>query len=95
MILAGVRNSFVFALGLGVIFAHGALQLGKFADHFGQQIRLAELRRTFCFKRVGADHRRQFGCQSLNPFNALGLRAELLVKDDVLELWQAIFEPRL
>ena len=92
MILAGMRYGFVLALRLGVVFAHGALQLGEFADDFGEQVRLAQSRRTFCFNRVGADQRRQFGGQSLNPFNALGLGAKLLVKHDVLELWQAIFE---
>ena len=95
MILAGMRDGFVLALRLGVIFAHHALQLGKFADDFGEQVRLAQPRRTFCFLDIGADQRRQFGGQSLNPLNALGLRAELLVKHDVLELRQPIFEPRL
>ena len=39
-----MRDGFVLALRLRVIAAHQALQLGEFADHFGQQIGLAELR---------------------------------------------------
>jgi hypothetical protein len=42
--------------------------------------------------RVHRRWRRQLTGQSFNPFNALGLCAQLLVKDDDLELWQAIFK---
>ena len=37
-----MRDRFILALRLGVIFSHQPLQLGKFADHFGQQIGLGE-----------------------------------------------------
>ena len=90
-----MRDGFVLALRLGVVFAHGALQFGEFADHFGEQIRLAQPRGAFCFLHVGADQRRQLGREPLDAFDALRLRAELLVKDDVLEFRQAIFELRL
>ena len=42
VILAGVRDGFVLALRLGVVAAHQALQLGEFADHFGEQVGLAQ-----------------------------------------------------
>ena len=41
------------------------------------------------------DPRRKLTGQTLNPFNALGLGAQLLVEDDVLEFRQAIFKSRL
>jgi hypothetical protein len=33
-------------------------------------------------RHAGPDQRRQFAGQSFNPFNALGPRAQLLVKDE-------------
>ena len=44
---------------------------------------------------VGADQRRQLGRQSLDALDALGLRAELLVEHDLLELRQPVFQPGL
>ena len=41
-----------------VVAAHHALQLGKLADHVGQQIGLGEHRRTVCQCRVGTKHGR-------------------------------------
>ena len=90
-----MRDGFVLALRLGVVFPHQALQLGKFADDFGEQIRLAQPRRAFGLLHIGADQRRQLAGQSFNPFNALGLGAQLLVKDDVLEFRQPIFKSGL
>ena len=95
MILDGVGDGFVLALRLGVVFAHRALQFGKFADHFGEQIRLAQPRGALGFLHIGADQRRQLGREPLDALDALRLRAELLVKDDVLELRQPVFQPRL
>ena len=92
MILDGVRHGLVLALRRGVILSYRALQFRKFADDFGEQVRFAQVRRAFCFFHVGADQRRQFAGQSLNAFNALGLRAQLLVENDVLEAWQPIFK---
>ena len=44
---------------------------------------------------IGADERRELRGQSLNALNALGLGAELLVEDDVLELRQPVFKLHL
>jgi hypothetical protein len=82
----------VLALRQRVIFPHQALGLGELADHFGQEIGLGKQRRGLRLLDIGADQRRQLGGQSGNPFNAIGLRAELLVEHDVLELRQALFE---
>ncbi len=88
-------DSFILSLSFGVVFPHKPLQLGKFADDFGEQIRLAQPRRAFGLLHIRPDQRRQLAGQSFNPFNALGLGAQLLVKDDVLEFRQAIFKSGL
>ena len=54
VILAGVRYRLVLILRLGVVAAHQALQFGKFADHFREQIGLAQQRRAFGLVAVGA-----------------------------------------
>ena len=95
VILARVCDGLVLALRLGVVFSHQALQLGEFADHVGEQIGLAELGGALDLRDVGADERRELDRQPLDARDALGLRAELLVKHDVLELRQPILEPRL
>ena len=95
MILASVGDGFVLALLFRVVSAHQALQLGKLADDFGEQIRLAQPRGALRLLHVGADERRKLGCEPLDALDALGLRAELLVKHDILELRQPVFEPRL
>ena len=41
-----VRDGFVLALLFRVVFSHQALKLGKFADDFREQIRLAKMRST-------------------------------------------------
>ncbi len=71
------------------------MQLGKFADHLGQQIGLAELRRALGLGDIGADDRRKMARQRNDARDALGLGAELLVEHDVLELRQPVFQPRL
>ena len=86
MILTGARDRFVLALRLGVVFSHQALQLGEFADHVGEQVGLGESRRAASLLHVGADLRRQLDREALDARDALGLRAELFVKHDVLEL---------
>ncbi len=91
MFLAGRSDGRILALRQRVVLAHQALQLGEFADHFGQQIRLRELRRALGLLDIGADQRRDLGRQLLDARDALGLRAELLVKHDLLEFRQ----PRL
>ncbi len=95
MLLTGGGDARVLALSAGVVFAHQALQLGKFADHVGQQIRLAQTRRTPGFLHIGTDERRKLGGDARDARDALGLGAELFVEHDVLELGQPVFEPRL
>ena len=90
-----MRDRFVLALRLGVVVAHQALQLGEFADHFGQQIGLAELRRALGLGDIGADDRREMPGQRVDARDALGLRAELFVEHDLLEFRQPVFQPRL
>ena len=41
---------------------------------------------------IGADQRRDFGCQLLDAGNAFGLGAELVMKDDLAEFRQPIFQ---
>ena len=82
MILDGVRHRFVLALRLGVVAAHQALQLGEFADHVGEQIGLAQLRRALGLGAIGADQRRELAGERGDARDAFGLRAELLVKHD-------------
>ena len=81
----------VLALQGRVVAAHQALQLGKLADHFGDEIGLGEPRGALRQFRIGADHRREFARQRRDALDALVLRAKLLVKDDALQLLQ----PRL
>ena len=78
-----------------VIFTHHPLQLREFADHLGEQIGLGEPRRAPCLFHVGTNLGRKLRREPLDALDALPLRAELLVKDDVLELRQPILEPRL
>ena len=47
------------------------------------------------FSDVGADDAARAVRQSLDALNALGLRAELLVEHDVLELRQPVLKPHL
>ena len=85
MLLACRRDACVLALGQRVIFPHQTLQLGEFAHHLGEQISFGEPRRAFCFLGVSADHGRKLACETLDARDALSLRAEFLVKDNVLE----------
>ena len=95
VILAGVGDGFVLALRLGVVLPHQALQLGEFADDFGQEVGLAQPRGALSLGDIGVDDPGDVTRQRLNPRDALGLRAELLVEHDLLEFRQPVFEPRL
>jgi hypothetical protein len=95
MILAGVRDRLVLVLRLGVVASHQALQLGKFADHVGQQVGFAQLRGACRLGAIGADDRRQLPGQRNDARDALGLRAELVVEHDSAEFRQPVFQPRL
>ena len=70
------------------------MQLGKFADHVGQQVGLAQLRGALRLGGIGADDRRQPPGERNDARDALGLRTELLVEHDVLEFRQPVFQPR-
>ena len=61
MVLDGVGDGLVLVLRLGVIAAHQALQVGEFANHFGQQIGLAQSRGALGPGDVGADDGRKLG----------------------------------
>ena len=95
VILDGVGDRLVLALRLGVVAAHEALQLGEFADHFGEQIGLAQQRGALGLGAVGADHIAQLARQRVDARDALGLRAELLVEHDAFEFRQPVFQPCL
>jgi hypothetical protein len=92
VILARGGDAFVLALRQRVIFAHQALQFGEFADHFSEQIRFAQLRGAFGLRRIGLDQRRQFLGQRRDAGDALGLCAEFLMKHDLLEFRQPVFQ---
>ena len=94
MLLDRRGDARLLALRGGVIAAHQALQLGELADHLGDEIGLGQ---SSCARReldVGADLWRDLARESLDPVDAFGLRAELLVEDDAerVELRQALVE---
>ena len=91
VLLARGGDGGVLALRQRVVLAHQALQLGEFADHFGQQIGLAQLRRALGLLDIGADQRRDLGGEALDARDALGLGAELLVEHDLIEFRQPVF----
>ncbi len=95
MLLARGGDGGVFALRQRVVFSHQALQFREFADDFGEQISFRQMRGALGLLDVGADQRRDLGRQPLDALDPLGLRAELLVKHDLLEFRQARFELRL
>ena len=95
MLLTRRRDARIFALRPRVILPHQPLQLGKFAHHVGQQIRLGEPCRPRGLLHVRTDQRRKLRREPLDALDALGLRAELLVEHDVLEFRQPVLEPRL
>ncbi len=88
MVLDGAGDRFILALRLRVIAAHQALHFREFTDHFGEQIRLGELRRALGLVRIGLHQRRQLFRQRDDALDALGLGAELLVEHDLLEFRQ-------
>src|SRR5262249_61980109 len=87
MILAGVRDSFIFVLCLGVVATHQSLQLGELADDVRQKIGLAQVGGTLGLRGVGVHNRRKLAGESPDTRNARSLRAELLVKNNMFELW--------
>ena len=82
----------MIALRARVIATHKSLQLGKLADHLGGKIGLDEMGRAGCMLGIRANSRRQFARQRFDSRYALALRAELLVKDDSVEFFQALVQ---
>ena len=72
VILDGVRDGFVLALRLGVVFPHQCLAAREIRRPFGEQIGLAQKRRAFGLFHIGADERREFRRQPLDALDALG-----------------------
>ena len=79
-----------------VVAAHQALQLGKLADHVGDEIGLGEQRRALALAR-----RRRRACGAMLRARRAAastrsrLRAELVVIDDARQLRHARVEPLL
>ena len=71
---------------LGVVAAHGALELGELVDHLAGEVGLGELRRPFGEVGVGADGGGELAGQRGDAGDALALGAELAVEGDVVEL---------
>jgi hypothetical protein len=94
MRLDGGGDRRVLALELGIFAAHGALQFGKFADHFGLQVSLGEHGGAAGKPGIGANRRRQFLRQPCDPLHPLPLGAELGVKGDaqMVEAGHALVE---
>src|SRR5262249_36284805 len=84
-----------FAVVEGVVASHYSLQLGKFADHVGQQIGLGKPARALARQELGAQGPRDFSRQQLDPLDPLELAAQLVVVDDAREARHARFETGL
>ena len=84
----------LLALAGRVIAAHQALQLGKLADHFGDEIGLGEPGGARRKLDVGPHLRRDLPRKLFDALDPFGLRAELFVEDDAerLELGEALVE---
>ena len=91
MVLAGRGDGFVLALRQRVIFPHQALQFGEFADDFGQEIGLGELRRARGELGIGLCDRRQPRRELADARDARFLRAELFVEHDAGKARQPVF----
>ena len=72
---------------------HEPLQLGKLADHVGDEIRLGKSGRALRGRGVRADHRRNALREEAQAIDAIGLAAELVVIDDGSQAIHARFEP--
>ncbi len=89
------RDARVLALRKRVVFSHHALQFREFADHFCQQVGLGKPRRTPGLLHIGAGNGRKLRSEPLDALDALPLRAELLVENNVLEFLHPVFQPNL
>ncbi len=92
MLFTRRRDGSLFALKCRVNAPHQALHFGKFPHHLGEQIGLAQLGGANSFCDIGPHQRRNLASQRYNPRNALRLRADFFMKDNVLEFTHAAFE---
>ena len=77
-----------------VVAAHDALQLGKLADHVGEQIGLCQARRLVRLrrKRIAPQLRADRTCNRAHAFGPFALGAELVVIDHLRQARHARFE---
>ena len=92
MILDRLRDACILALRQRVIATHHALQFGKFANHLRGQIRLGKQRRPCGKVTLGTNMGRDFAGKAFQSLDPLALGAKLLVKDDLIELGQSVFQ---
>ena len=86
MLLDGLRHHRQRTFGEGVVAAHGALQLGKLADHVGQQVGLGEQRGPVGQVLVGAQQAGNLARHDGHALNPVAEGAELVVIDHAIEL---------
>ena len=90
-----VRDAVRLAVVQRVVASHQSLQLGKLADHVGDEIGLGEPRGAVGERGVGADRRGDPPRERADALHPLALRAELVVVDDGVEAGQPRLELRL
>ena len=74
------------AFMLGVVTAHDALQLGKLADHVGEQVDLADEAGVARLSDIGTQLAGHEGSDGAETLGTVAERAELVVIDDRAEL---------
>ena len=88
----GVGDLGVLLLLERVIAAHHPLQLGELADHAADQIGFGQHCHPLGVIGSGSDQRRDLPREHAHALDAVILRAELLVKDDLLQPRHPDFE---
>jgi hypothetical protein len=78
-----------------VVSTHHTLQLGKLADHVGEQVGLRQPRRAFGLFHIAVQLLRDRARQLADPLHALELAAQLVVIDHGSEALDAVDEPGL
>ena len=92
MIADRIGHGVAEPFGAGIVSAHQALKFGEFADHFGDEVRLAQACSQLGLGRVGLDHAllaqpaRQLG----HPLDLVGHGAKLFVEGDPLQLLRLV-----
>ena len=84
-----------FAVVLGVVAAHQALQFRKLADHVRDEVGLREERRAVGLRGVGAEQWRERAGERPDALDTLRERAELVVMHDAGQALDAGIEPLL